>query len=625
MSYYARRKFRGHTERMMDYELLGKIKGEELKKLDAEGCAALCGEIRRALVARVSENGGHLASNLGVVELTLALHRVFDLPRDRVIFDVGHQSYVHKMLSDRFDRMETLRQPGGISGFQRRDESPYDPFGGGHASTSLSAALGFAQADRPNGRENYTVCVVGDGAFTGGMIHEGLNNCRGDLRLIIVLNENEMSISKNTGHFAASLLKLRNSSGYFRFKRKVKRVFSKTLLGQKIYRFSARQKQRIKRAIFADNYFEQLGIDYLGPIDGHDQKKLELLLNEAKKNACCTLIHVKTVKGKGYEPAEKDPDVFHGLPPKGKPSAVTFSEHMGKALTERAKKDEKICAVTAAMASGTGLVAFEKELPDRFFDVGIAEEHALTFCAALSAAGMKPVYAVYSTFLQRCYDQLIHDAALQRLPLTLLIDRAGISAGDGPTHNGLFDVAMAFTLTGAEVFAPLDFDAADRFLDRALANERISFIRYRSGGENERINDLPYLDESVFLRGRLEERPDGVIVTYGQYASEALRAAGEAKARGKAVSVLVPESVVPEKALTEALISRIPRDVPVLFAEEGVRSGGAGERWQDVFEKFGRRMKVLAIKDPFVLSEKGQTPYETYGISAVDMLRKLFG
>ena len=605
----------------MDDRYLGKVNGKDLKGLDEKACAELCREIRAELVARVTENGGHLASNLGVVELTLALHRVFDFPEDRVIFDVGHQSYVHKMLSGRLDRMETLRQPGGLSGFQRRDESPYDCFGGGHASTSLSAALGFAQADRLCGRKNYTVAVVGDGAFTGGMIHEALNNCEGELRLIIILNENEMSISKNTGHFASSLLKVTTSRGYFRFKRKVKRVFSKTILGQKIYRFSARQKERFKRAVFKDNYFEQLGINYLGPIDGHNQKKLELLLSEAKRNNSCTLIHIKTVKGKGYEPAEQDPGRYHGLPPKGKEPCVSFSQRFGELLTEKAKNDEKICAITAAMADGTGLVTFEKALPERFFDVGIAEEHALTFAAGLSAAGMKPVFAVYATFLQRCYDQLIHDAALQRLPLTLCIDRAGISCADGPTHHGLFDVSMAISLPGAEIFAPLTFEALDRYLDCALSNDRISFIRYRSGGECSCAAALPYIDRSVCLRGKIEEQPDGVILTYGQLAGEALKAANAARERGKRLTVLCLESVIPDKDLTAALLRYLPEGVPAVFAEEGVRNGGAAERWQDVFEKYGRRVKVLAVKDPFLLQKAKETAYETYGISAKEMLK----
>ena len=607
----------------MEYTYLGKLNREELKSLDGKGCEELCREIREELVARVTENGGHLASNLGAVELTLALHRVMDLPHDRVIFDVGHQSYVHKMLSDRFDRMAELRRPGGISGFQRRDESPYDPFGGGHASTSLSAAIGFAQADRLCGRDNFTVCVVGDGAFTGGMIHEGLNNCGGKLRLIIILNENEMSISKTTGHFAGSFVKLRNSSGYFRFKRKVKRIFSKTILGQKIYRFSARQKERFKRALFQDNYFEQMGIEYLGPIDGHDQKKLELLLNEAKKNEGCTLIHIKTVKGKGYEPAEKDPGTYHGLPPKGKKKVETFSEHFGAAVTRIAKEDEKICAITAAMADGTGLTAFEKELPDRFFDVGIAEEHAMTFAAALSAAGMKPVYAVYATFLQRCYDQLIHDAALQRLPMTLCIDRAGIASSDGPTHHGLFDVAMALSLPECELYAPLDFAAFDRYFASALASERISFIRYRSGGEAERAGELPYIDGELGLRGRLPEKPDGAILTYGQLSCEALAASDRAEKDGKKIAVIAAESLYPAPGVFEKIKELLPRKIPLVFAEEGILNGGAGEAWLRELSRDFERTALLAIRDPFVLSKKGETPYQTYGISADDMLNAL--
>lgn len=608
----------------MDYELLGKVKREELKDLDLPSCAKLCEEIRTELVSRVEENGGHLASNLGVVELTLALHRVFDFPSDRVIFDVGHQSYVHKMLSDRLDRMRDLRCPGGISGFQRRDESPFDAFGGGHASTSLSAALGFAQADLLCGRENYTVCVVGDGAFTGGMIHEGLNNCSEKLRLIIILNENEMSISKNTGHFASSLLKLSNSGGYFRFKRKVKRIFSKTLLGQKIYRFSARQKERIKRAIFSDNYFEQLGIDYLGPIDGHDQKKLELLLGEAKKNKTCTLIHIKTVKGKGHEPAEKDPDRFHGLPPAGAKPCPTFSSYAGRALTDRAKSDKTICAITAAMATGTGLSVFEKELPERFFDVGIAEEHAMTFASALSAAGMKPVYAVYSTFLQRCYDQLIHDAALQRLPLTLLIDRAGIASRDGPTHHGLFDVAMALSLPDAEIYAPLDFAAFDRYLDLSLGSDGISFIRYRSGGECQAAAALPYVDGKSCVRGALEEDARAFILTYGQLSLEALEAAKRSKETGKPVSVVALERLAPAKEEIDALTALIPRETPVLFAEEGVFNGGAAELYAGELARRGYRATALAIRDPFLTLRKDRTAYGTYGISADEMLQKLF-
>ncbi len=608
----------------MSYTYLGKQNREEdLKKLDSAQCDRLCAEIRQELLERVTKNGGHLASNLGVVELTLAIHRVFSLPEDRLIFDVGHQSYVHKLLSDRFDRFSTLRQPGGLSGFQRRDESPYDPFGGGHASTSLSAAIGFAEADKLAGRSNYTICVVGDGAFTGGMIHEGLNNCRESLHLIIVLNENEMSISKNGGHFAGALLKMRTTGWYFNLKRRVKKVLSKTLFGQKVIRFSSRQKARIKRAIYDDNYFEQLGMNYLGPIDGHDREKLELIFKEAKRSEGCTVVHVKTVKGKGYEPAEKEPGKYHGIPPVGKTPAPTFSEHFGKTLASLGDRDEKICAITAAMADGTGLTAFEKAHPDRFFDVGIAEEHALTFSAALSAAGMKPVFAVYSTFLQRSFDQLIHDAALQRLPLTLCVDRAGLAPADGPTHHGVYDVAMALSLPETQIFAPLDFQALDRYLEEALQSERICFIRYRSGGESESARALSYLDEEKHLRGSLAQHPEGVILTYGALFEEALRAKNEAEKEGHRLSLLVLEMLRPDESLLSAVLPCLPKGVPLLFAEEGILNGGAGALWARLLAEKGRSVKILALSDPFVLAEKGKSMYESYGISAKQMREAL--
>ncbi len=608
----------------MSYTYLGKQnRGEDLKKLDSAQCDLLCTEIRQELLERVTQNGGHLASNLGVVELTLAIHRVFSLPEDRLIFDVGHQSYVHKLLSGRFDRFSTLRQPGGLSGFQRRDESLYDPFGGGHASTSLSAAIGFAEADKLAGRSNYTICVVGDGAFTGGMIHEGLNNCRESLHLIIVLNENEMSISKNSGHFAGALLKMRTTGWYFNLKRRVKKVLSRTLFGQKVIRFSSRQKARIKRAIYDDNYFEQLGMNYLGPIDGHDREKLELIFEEAKKTEGCTVVHVKTVKGKGYGPAEKAPGKYHGIPPAGKKPVPTFSEHFGQTLASLGDRDQKICAITAAMADGTGLTAFEKAHPERFFDVGIAEEHALTFSAALSAAGMKPVFAVYSTFLQRSFDQLIHDAALQRLPLTLCVDRAGLAPADGPTHHGVYDVSMALSLPQTQIFAPLDFQALDRYLEEALQSERICFIRYRSGGESESVSALSYLDDKKYLRGNIAQRPEGVILTYGALFEEALRAQNEAERNGHRLSLLVLEALRPDEGLLSAVLRYLPEGVPLLFAEEGILNGGAGALWARLLAERGRSVKILALSDPFVLAEKGKSEYESYGISAKHMWKAL--
>lgn len=613
----------------MEYRYLGKIKSKkELKALNMADCAALCAEIRTELIERVTENGGHMSSNLGVVEMTLAIHRVFNLPSDRLIFDVGHQCYVHKLLSDRFDRFATLRQAGGLSGFQRRDESEYDAFGGGHASTSLSAAIGFAEADKLAGRSNYTVAVVGDGAFTGGMIHEALNNCSKDLNLIIILNENEMSISVNTGRLADHISKLRSSNRYFTAKRVTKKVFSITGLGRWLVDIGKDLKTIVKRAVYDNNYFSQMGISYLGPIDGHDQVRLEAVMREATRSGGCSLIHIRTVKGKGYQPAEKNPCAFHGIAPANTPKVPSFSHHLGQKLTEMAEEDKSICAITAAMADGTGLTGFAQKHPERFFDVGIAEEHAMTFSAALSAAGMKPVYCVYSTFLQRCYDQMIHDAALQDLSVTMCIDRAGLAFKDGPTHHGLFDVSMAVALPKTTVYAPLDFEAMDCYLEKALKSPNgLTFIRYRGGGEMEDVGKLPYLSKDTCLRGAVVPSPDAVIISYGQLTGEALMAKSEAAKRGKKISVLALESVLPAERLKEQLLMLIPDGVSVLFAEEGIRHGGAGEAWAEMLQKElwkkDSDFSILAVDHPFALAKAGLNAYESYGISYKEMLKAL--
>lgn len=611
----------------MGYTYLGQLNtSEDLRRLRPEECTLLCNEIRQELISRVTENGGHLASNLGVVELTLALHRVFDLPKDRIIFDVGHQSYVHKLLSGRFDRFSGLRSAGGLSGFQRREESPFDPFGGGHASTSLSAALGFAEADKLAGRDNFTVAVVGDGAFTGGMIHEALNNCTEDLRLIIILNENEMSISRNTGHFAALISRIRSAKSYFGLKKRVKKLLSPTSAGRWVIRRCSKLKARIKRILYAENYFEQMGVQYSGPIDGHNLEKLELLFSEAKQKGGCTLIHVRTVKGKGYREAEENPGRFHGLSPKGTPVVPTFSAHFGEYLTALAQEDRDICAITAAMADGTGLIPFKNRFPERFFDVGIAEEHALTFAAALSAAGKKPVFAVYSTFLQRCYDQLIHDAALQRLPLTLAVDRAGIASKDGPTHHGLFDVSIALSLPDSSIYAPLDFPAQQALLQKSLAENRISFLRYRSGGEVSSAGKLPYIYKEDFLRGDVEKDPDGVIITYGGYAEAVLKVKKKAAKKGVRLSVLVPESLRLTEPLKEKILRLLPAGKTVLFVEEGIYNGGAALYYQEILKNDLTKMQIsfdiLAVKDPFLLPSAGQSYPEVLGIGEKDILKK---
>ena len=400
---------------------------DDLKTLSQDELTALSAEIRDFLVKRVSINGGHLASNLGVVELTLAIHRVFSTPKDHLIFDVGHQSYVHKLLTGRRDRFETLRRGGGLSGFPKRSESEHDCFGAGHSSTSLSAALGFAESDRLAGSDAYTVCVFGDGAYTGGMIHEALNNCSRKLRLIIIINENEMSISKNIGRFARNLSRLRSSRGYFRTKSATATLLGKIpLLGRPLVNLIRNIKIAFKNMLYGSNYFENLGLYYLGPIDGNDEAAVERLLQEAKTTKQSCIIHVKTKKGKGYAPAETYPDLFHGVSPSKStvPEGNSFSQEMGETLCKMAEENPKICAITAAMADGTGLTGFAEAYPNRFFDVGIAEEHAVTFAAGMAANGYRPVAAIYSTFLQRAYDNILHDVALQRLPVVFAVDSA---------------------------------------------------------------------------------------------------------------------------------------------------------------------------------------------------------
>ena len=453
---------------------------EDLKALSPEELEPLAEEIRSFLIYHVLENGGHLASNLGVVELSLAIHRVFSTPTDHVIFDVGHQSYIHKLITGRRDRFDTLRQSGGLSGFPKRSESPHDCFGTGHSSTSLSAALGFAQSDRLSGSNAYTVCVLGDGAYTGGMIHEALNNCRRDLRLIIIINENEMSISKNIGRFAKTLSHLRSTRGYFRTKNATTSFLGHIpLIGRKLVIFIRRIKMAIKSILYSSNYFENLGLYYLGPVDGNDEAAVERLLQEAKATKHSCVIHLKTQKGKGYAPAETTPSQFHGVSPNktSVPDGNSFSREMGEHLTKLAEKDKKICAITAAMADGTGLVHFKDAYPDRFFDVGIAEEHAVTFAAGLAANGYRPVVAIYSTFLQRAYDNIIHDVALQGLPVVFCIDRAGLNSADGATHHGIFDVSFLSHIPNLKLYTPITREGLRRSLEAALADGAPCAIR----------------------------------------------------------------------------------------------------------------------------------------------------
>ncbi|MBQ2513103.1 MAG: 1-deoxy-D-xylulose-5-phosphate synthase [Clostridia bacterium] len=606
----------------------------DLKLLSDEDTDSLADEIRECLVERVSENGGHLASNLGVVELTLALHRVFDAPDDKIVFDVGHQSYVHKLLTGRFDSFDTLRRPGGISGFTKRSESVYDPFGAGHSSTALSAALGIAEAEKLSGSGNWTVAVIGDGAFTGGMVHEALNNCpqAGDLKLLIVINENEMSISKNIGSFARSLSNIRTTPGYFRTKLVTRKILSAIpLIGKPVLRFLTAFKKKLKDGLYGSNLFEDLGLYYVGPVDGNDRRKLETAFREAVKHGESAVIHVKTVKGKGYPPAEKNPGEWHSVPAAGFSGTNGFSAEFGEALCKAATVDGTVCAVTAAMEKGTSLDKFHRMFPERFFDVGIAEAHAVTFASGLASDGMKPVCAIYSTFLQRAYDSILHDAALQGLPLTLCIDRAGLNETDGATHHGIFDVAFLSSIPGVEIFAPATYDSLRASLRAALASGTTAAVRYPNGSEDPRVVSEFYPDGFRSLSGVRFSRLDGagiVIVCHGRMASVAVEAADRLKAAGIGCGLALCELIKPYSVPAELIVKKLPPNVRrIVFIEEEIKQGGFGMNLSDAVRDAADRDRftctVIGTDDTFAVPKSGMTAARAAGVDVDSILRKI--
>ena len=620
-------------EQFDKWPLLGSISSpDDLKALPADKMEPLASEIREYLVFRVGENGGHLASNLGVVELTLAIHRVFDSPKDHVIFDVGHQSYVHKLLTGRKEAFDTLRRSGGISGFTKRAESPHDAFGAGHSSTSISAAIGMAEAEYRKGSDAWTVAVIGDGALTGGLAYEGLNNCARHLRLIVIVNENEMSISPNTGRLARHLSKLRVSRNYL----KTKEFTASTLrhiplIGRLIYKLLRFVKRRIQHVFYKENLFEHMDIRYRGPVEGNDTAGLETLLRHAKRLGTAVILHVKTKKGQGYAPAEQDPNTYHALLPKNKVlDGVSYSETLGNELARLAEQDEKLCAITAAMSCGTGLEVFRKAHPKKFYDVGIAEGHAVTFAAGLAAGGLRPVVAVYSTFLQRAYDNLLHDAALQDLPVVLCIDRAGLNPGDGPTHHGIFDVAMLSELQSVRIYTPVTRNGLCRSLQTALTFDTgICAIRYPSGCENSDIVDAFYTHEA-------DEQPLGVrawgdaadaaritVVTHGRIAAEGLKAVRQLRAAGVPARVLLCEYIAPYGDLSAQIAPMLGGDL--IFLEEELRAGGFGMNLADALERrgalAGRKRVIMGTENGSLTPSAGQTIYEAAHIDATAVVK----
>lgn len=603
---------------------------KDLKAIPREEMPALAEEIRQELIRITAQNGGHLASNLGVVELSMAIHRVFDTPHDHVIFDVGHQSYVHKMLTGRYGQMDTIRQAGGLSGFTNRFESEHDCFGAGHSSTSLSAALGFAISDRINHKDSYTVAVIGDGAYTGGMIHEALNNCRKDLNLIIVMNENEMSISPNIGEFAKYLSKLRTKAGYFKIKKATGSFLKKIpLVGKALFGAVLYLKKALKNLLYGSNYFESMGLTYLGPIDGNDYNEVENLLREAKKLGESVVVHVKTQKGKGYFPAEEAPDIYHGIQPKvfQKSEKMSFSETMGLYVSDLAQHDGRICAITAAMCDGTGLRCFKNKCPERFFDVGIAEEHALTFAAGLAANGMLPYVAVYSTFLQRGYDNLIHDIALQKLPVVICVDRAGLNAGDGATHHGIFDVPFLSQIPGMKIYAPITAERLQASLREAYQNQEMCAIRYPNGVEEDSVIAEFYSGSSDPKPGavrnyREDDQPSFVIVTYGRIVTEAMAAEKILRDRGIHTGIILLEVLKPYEETMQRIVSLLPKNpAGLIFLEEGIQCGGMGMNLSELMQQCeglqNTAHSVLAIQDSFVAKRlPGQNIYDAAKIGA---------
>ncbi len=606
----------------------------DLRALPREAMSDLAREIRAFLVDNVTQSGGHLASNLGVVELTLALHRVFNTPSDHLIWDVGHQSYVHKIVTGRKDAFPHLRQVGGLSGFTSRRESEYDPFGAGHSSTAASAALGFAQADKLAGNDAYTVAVIGDGAFTGGMVHEALNNCDSDLPLIVVLNENEMSISRNTGAFARYIAGIRASRGYKKTKERTARVlapvpFLANMVKGVVHFF--------KRHIYKSNYFEDLGFLYLGPVDGNRYDKVERVLQQAKARHGAVVVHIKTKKGLGYTPAEEDPSAYHNTHAKQAETVpgdrTTFHAVFGEELTALAGENEKICAITAAMGIGCGLDGFRTLYPSRFFDVGIAEEHAATFAAGMAAGGHLPCFAVYSTFLQRAYDNVLHDIALQNLPCKLFIDRAGLSPADGATHHGIFDVSYLSAIPNIRLYAPACYGSMRVMMRDVLALPEPIAVRYPNAGEDPRVapHFYPAGDfENYGVRADFspDTCPERVVITYGNIVGEALDAQEAYEENGRELGIILLETLKPYDILAKKVAPYLNKGGRVVFLEEGIENGGAAAclslALREVMgENFPCRYDILAIKDHFASPTQPTDLYTYCGISAADIIKTL--
>jgi 1-deoxy-D-xylulose-5-phosphate synthase len=578
---------------------------EDLKSLKIEDKKILAQEIREKIIDTVSETGGHLASNLGVVELTIALHSIFNTPIDKIIWDVGHQTYVHKILTGRKNKLDTLRKMDGIAGFPKTNESIYDNFNTGHSSTSISVALGMARARDIKGENNKIIAVIGDGALTGGMALEALNDVgSSNTNMIVILNDNEMSISKNVGGISMMLSKLRTKSAYVKVNIKGKRTISKIpFVGEKLVKLVQKWKRGIKQLVIPKMYFEDIGFRYLGPIDGHNIEALEDILTICKNQEGPILVHVLTKKGKGYKPAEETPDKYHSTSKFNKKTGEKlgkgnkdYSKVFGDKLVEIAKENKKVVAITAAMTDGTGLTEFAKKYPKRFFDVGIAEQHAIGMAAGLAKAGLIPVVPLYSSFIQRAYDQLVHDVAIQNLPVIVCADRAGIVGNDGETHQGLLDMAFTNTIPNFTIMAPKDFYELEKMLEFSVNLKKPVLLRYPRGGEEisyESCEPIELGKSEVLKNGK-----DVTIVAIGKMVSKAFEAAQILKEENINATVINARFLKPFDEKT--LLSNISNLVVTI--EDGTIVGGLGSKVEEVLmeNKINVNLEKIAYPDEFI-------------------------
>ena len=605
---------------------------KDLKKLTLEEKEILAEDIRKYILEIVSKNGGHLASNLGVVELTIALHSVFDVPKDKIVWDVGHQTYVHKILTGRKEQLKTLRQLNGIAGFPKTNESETDCFNTGHSSTSISVALGMARARDIKKEDNSVIAVIGDGALTGGMAIEALNDVGfSKCKMTIILNDNEMSISKNVGGLNMFLSKLRTKKLYTKSNISAKKIILKIpVFGKPFVRLIQKTKRSIKQLIIPKMFFEDIGMTYLGPVDGHNIQELENILRLSKQVDTPVLIHVLTKKGKGYEIAEKNPDKFHSISPFNietgetkKAKSKDYSAAFGEKLVSLAEKNDKIVAITASMKDGTGLTKFQKQFPKRFFDIGIAEQHAVGLAAGMAKAGMIPVVPIYSSFYQRAYDQVIHDVAIQNLPVIMCVDRAGIVGADGETHQGLLDMAFFRLVPNLTIMAPKNFKELEQMLEFAVNLNKPVVIRYPRGGEDSiDINtDLKIEEGKAEI---LKEGNDVTIIAIGKMVARAYRVAERLKQKDIDVQVINARFLKPFDS--NLVKSAIKKTNAIVTIEDGTIINGLATAVNEVIineNLLGTKIKNFAYPDIYVKHGSVDELEKIYGLDEENITRKV--